>query len=139
MTRSTRLAWNSTSGWRDRGHVRVDYFKLNRFKEQPLPRDIVFGDFTFPAGTIFRSKLDWRVLSLTYTYSFFKSERFEGGLGLGIHIIEAQAEGGEPGTLNREQASDVGIFPTIAATAAYRISKRWSVTARAPTVLGEPQ
>jgi len=123
----------------DRGHVRIDYFKLNRFKEQPLPRDIVFGDFTYDEGTIFRSKLDWRVLTLTYTYSFFKSERFEGGLGLGIHIIEAQAEGGEPGTLRREKTSEVGIFPTIAASAAYRISKRWAVTARAQQFSASPE
>jgi hypothetical protein len=124
---------------KDRGHVRIDYFKLNRFSQQPLPRDIVFGDFIFDEGTVFRSKLDWRVLTLTYTYSFFKSERFEGGLGLGIHVIEAQAEGGEPGTLNREKASEVGIFPTIAASVAYRISKRWSVTARGQQFSASPE
>jgi hypothetical protein len=124
---------------RERNHVRIDYFKLNRFKEQPLPRDIIFGDFIFDEGTIFRTKLDWRVLTLTYTYSFFKSDRFEAGLGLGIHIIEAQAEGGEPGTLNQEKASEVGIFPTIAANAAYRISKRWSVTARGQQFSASPE
>ena len=123
----------------ERNHVRIDYFKLSRFHEQALPRDIIFGDFTFDAGTTFRSKLDWRVLSVTYTYSFFKFERFEAGLGLGLHIIEAQAEGGEPGTLNREKASEVGIFPTIAATAAFRISKRWALTARAQQFSASPE
>jgi hypothetical protein len=123
---------------RERNHVRIDYFKLNRFKEQPLPRDIIFGDFIFPAGTTFRTKLDWRVLSLTYTYSIFKTDRFEAGLGLGIHIIEAHAEGGEPGTLNQEKASEAGIFPTIAVNAAYRISKRWAVTARGQTFSANP-
>jgi hypothetical protein len=124
---------------RERNHVRIDYFKLNRFQQQPLPRDIIFGDFIFDAGTPFRSKLDWRVLTVTYTYSFFKSDRFEAGLGLGIHIIEAQAEGGEPGTLNQEKASEVGIFPTIAANAAYRISKRWAVTARGQQFSANPE
>ncbi len=124
---------------RERHHVRIDYFKLNRFAQQPLPRSIDFGDFEFDEGTLFRTKLDWRVLSLTYTYSFFKFERFEAGLGLGIHIIEAQAEGREPGTLNREEASEVGIFPTVAATAAFRISKRWSITARAQSFSATPE
>jgi hypothetical protein len=123
----------------ERNHVRIDYFKLNRFSEQPLPRPIIFGDFIFAAGTEFRSKLDWRVLTMTYTYSFFKSERFEGGLGLGIHIIEAQAEGGEPGTVDREKASEVGIFPTIAANVAYRISNRWSITARGQQYSASPE
>ncbi len=124
---------------RERHHMRIDYFKLSRFHEQPLPRDIAFGDFAFEEGTLFRTKLDWRVLSLTYTYSFFKFERFEAGFGLGIHIIEAQAEGREPGTLNREQASEVGIFPTIAANAAFRLSKRWSITARGQSFSASPE
>jgi len=124
---------------KDRAHVRIDYFKLNRFSQQPLPRTIIFGDFIFDEGTVFRSKLDWRVLTTTFTYSFFKSERFEGGLGLGIHLIEAQAEGGEPGTLNREEASEVGIFPTIAANLAFRISRRWSVTARGQQFSASPE
>ena len=117
----------------ERNHVRVDYFKLNRFQETQLARDIEFGDFTFDAGDTFRSKLDWRMLSLTYTYSLLKSERFEAGLGLGIHILEVKAEGSEPGTLNREGDSEVGAAPTFAANAAFRISKRWAVTARAQT------
>lgn len=124
---------------RERHHMRVDYFKLNRFVQQPLPRTIQFGDFTFNQGSQFRTKLDWRVLSLTYTYQFFKFERFEAGLGLGIHLIEAQAEGRAPGTLNREKASEVGIFPTIAANAALRLTKRFSFTARGQSFSASPQ
>jgi hypothetical protein len=124
---------------RENNHVRIDYFKLNRFSQQALPRDIVFGDFTFAEGTTFRSKLDWRVLTLTYTYSFVHTSRFEGGLGLGIHLIEAHAEGGEPGTLEREKADEVGIFPTIAANIAWRISKRWSITARGQQFSANPE
>jgi hypothetical protein len=124
---------------RDNNHVRIDYFKLNRFSQAALPRDIVFGDFLFPEGTNFRAKLDWRVFTLTYTYSFLHTERFEGGLGLGVHLIEAHAEGGEPGTLNREKADEVGIFPTIAATLAYRISKRWSITLRGQQFSANPE
>jgi hypothetical protein len=116
---------------RERNHLRIDYFKLDRFHDQPLPRDIDFGDFHFDAGTDFRTKLSWHVLALTYTRSIFKTERFEAGAGLGLHIIEANAEGREPGTLNREADSEVGIFPTVALNAAFRISKRWAVTARA--------
>jgi len=124
---------------RKRHHVRIDYFKLNRFNQQALPRNIIFGDFIFTEGTTFRSKLDWRVLTTTYTYSFFKSDRFEAGLGLGIHLIEAQAEGGQPGTLQREETSEVGIFPTIALNTALRLSKRWSITLRAQQYSANPE
>ncbi|HUQ11002.1 MAG TPA: hypothetical protein VM146_11865 [Steroidobacteraceae bacterium] len=118
----------------ERNHVRIDYFKLDRFGQVILPADIDFGDFSFDAGDTFRSKLDWRALSLTYTYSLFKAERFEAGLGLGLHIFEMHAEGGEPGTLNRDRGEEAGAFPTLALNAAYRISKRWAVTARYNTL-----
>lgn len=117
----------------ERNHLRVDYFKLNRFGEVLTPQLISFGDFDFQPGDRVRSKLDWRVLSLTWTYSLFKAERFEAGLGIGAHIIEAQAEIGEPGTLNREKFSEVAPFATVAVNAAYRISKRWAITARGQT------
>jgi hypothetical protein len=123
----------------ERNHLRADFFKLSRFREQALPRDITFGDFTFEEGETFRTKLDWRVMSITHTYQFLKFERFEAGLGLGIHIIQAQAEGGQPGTLNRERDTEVGIFPTIAANAAFRISKRWAVTARGQSFTASPE
>jgi hypothetical protein len=122
----------------ERSNMRIDYFKLNRFRESVLPRDLEFGDFSFDAGDTFRAKLDWRMLSLTYTYSIFKFERFEAGVGLGLHILEARAEGSQPGTLNRERDAEAGIFPTIAANAAFRISKRWAVTARGQSFSASP-
>jgi hypothetical protein len=118
---------------RNRNHLRVDYFKLNRYGETFTTQPIAFGDIDFQIGDRIRSKLDWRVLSLTYTYSLWKSERFEAGAGLGIHVIEAHAELNEPGTLNRETFSEAAPFATIAGNAAFRISKRWSVTARGQT------
>ena len=123
----------------NRSHMRVDYFKLSRFKQVPLPREIDFGDFTFPEDTQFRTALDWRVFSMTYTYSFFRGERFEAGLGLGMHIIQAKASGQQPGTLRRESESEVGIFPTIAATAAVRLTKKFSVTARGQSFSASPE
>jgi hypothetical protein len=114
-----------------RHNLHLDYFKLNRFSQVLLADDIDFGDFRFEEGTTFRTKLDWRVFTLTHTYSFIQGERFEAGLGIGIHIIEAQAEGMEPGTNDREEASEVGIFPTLNGIISYRISKHFAVTGRA--------
>jgi hypothetical protein len=117
----------------ERNHLRVDYFKLNRFGQVQATQPTSFGDFDFEAGDTIRSKLDWRVLSLTYTYSLLRGERFEAGAGLGLHIIEAKTELGEPGTTNRENFSEVAPFATWALNAAYRISKRWAITARGQT------
>ena len=118
----------------ERNHVRIDYFKLNRFGEVVAPEDISVGEQDFEEGDRIRTSLDWRVLSVTWTYSLFKAERFEAGLGLGMHVIEAHAEMKEPGTLNIEKFDEVAPFATVAFNAAYRISKRWSITARGPTI-----
>jgi hypothetical protein len=123
-----RMEFNFRLG--ERNQVRFDYFKLNRFGEAQLAQDVEFGDFSFDAGDTFRTKLDWRTLSMSYTYSLFRSESFEAGLGMALYILEIKAEGGEPGTLNRDRGSEAGLFPTIAANAAYRISKRWAITGR---------
>lgn len=116
---------------RNRNHLRVNYFKMNRFGEVLAARDAQVGDFDIVTGDRIRTKFDWRVLSLTYTYSLFKGERFEAGAGIGAHIVETQYEISEPGTTSREELSDVNPFATIAVNAAYRISKRWAITARA--------
>ena len=91
---------------RNRNHLRVDYFKMNRFGEVLARNDVQIGDFDVQTGDRIRTKFDWRVLSLTYTYSLFRSERFEAGAGIGAHIVETQYEISEPGTLSREQLSD---------------------------------
>jgi hypothetical protein len=117
----------------ERNHLRVDYFKLNRYGESTAKVPISFGDTDFDAGDRINTKLDWRVLSLTYTYSLFRAERFEAGAGIGVHIIEAHSEVAEPGTLNSEKFSDVAPFATVALNASYRISKRWAITARGQT------
>jgi|GEM_PF-490623 len=117
----------------ERNHLRIDYFKLNRFGDVILTNPLSFGDLEFDAGDNVRTNLDWRVLSLTWTYSLFKAERFEAGAGIGVHVIEAHAEMKQPGTLNIEKFNEVTPFATVAFNASYRISKRWAITARGQT------
>lgn len=114
----------------ERNNLRIDFFKLNRFGEVRLTEPIDFGDFSFAPGDLFRTVLDWRTLSLNYTYSILKNDRFEAGIGLGAYIFELKAEGGEPGTTNNDTDSEAGIFPAGAAFVTWRISRRWAFTAR---------
>lgn len=115
---------------RERNRLRVDYFKLDRYGDQLLARQIVFGDRTFEVNDRVQSTLDWRMLGFTYTYSVLRRERFEVGAGLGIHLLEAEARGEVPARFLREETSGVGAFPTVALDAAWRVSRRFSLTAR---------
>jgi hypothetical protein len=111
-------------------HLRVDFFKAGRFQQGTLARDIRFGDFIFDAGTQFRANLDWRTFSITYMYMPLLTERIEAGFLHGIHVVQTKASGGEPGTLNRESASEVGIYPTFGLGGTFRFTRRFALTAR---------
>lgn len=116
---------------REKHRLRVDYFKLERDGNTILARTINFRNDTYNAGDRVESVIDWRMMGFTYTYSPFKGERYEFGVGLGLHLIEAEARAVIRARSIREDGSGVGILPTLAVDGAYRISKRWSVTGRA--------
>lgn len=115
----------------DRGRMRVDYFKVNRFAATTLEETIDFGDEIFLVGEDVESSIDFRSLAFTYTYSFFKGEQYEIGVGAGVHLMEAKALGEVPARDIREDESGVAPVPTLAVDGIYRFHERWSVNARA--------
>jgi hypothetical protein len=115
---------------RERNKLRVDYFQLDRNGDTFLTHPIIFGNQTFAAGDEAVSELDWRMMGFTYTHSFVYTDRFELGAGLGVHLIDADAKGSVPATLqNHETSAAIGV-PTIALDGVWRISRRWAFTAR---------
>jgi hypothetical protein len=127
---------------REKNRLRVDYFKLSRHGNRLLDQTINFGDQTFfgcdptlPACIPDRAEtsLDYRALGLTYTRSVLYFDRFELGVGLGISLLEAHAKGEVVARNVREKEDGVAPYPTIALDSTWRISKRWSLNARAQT------
>lgn len=116
---------------RDRNRLRVDYFKTDRTGDELLARTIDFGDETFNIAERVQSELDWRMLGFTYMRSVFLRERFEIGVGLGIYLLEAAATAQVQSRFAREEIDGVGAFPTPIMDFTWRISSRFSFTARA--------
>jgi hypothetical protein len=116
---------------RERNRLRVDYLLLDRSGDQILTRTVSFRNQTFNLNDRVRSELDWYMLNFTYMYSALRTERFEIGAGLGVHLLEAKARGEVLARNVREQASGVGAFLTPALDATWRISTRFALTARA--------
>jgi len=115
----------------ERSRLRIDYFKLNRFGAVTLDEDIQFGNDVFLAGEPVETSLDFRFLAFSWTYSLLKRERYEAGLGLGMHLVETEALGEAVDRLQREQVSGTVPLPTLVLDGAYRINRRFSVAARA--------
>ena len=129
----TQARTEMTFRLRERNRLRVDYFKLTRYGDKVLTRTIAFGDQTFLVNERAQTLIDWRQLTLTYTRSLMRFERFELGAGLGISLLETRARGEVTARNVRESEDAVAPFPTFALDATWRISTRWSLNARGQT------
>ena len=61
----------------ERNRLFFDYFTLDRTGSATITQPIVFRDSVLQVGDPVQSQLDLRVLSLTYGYSFWHSEKLE--------------------------------------------------------------
>lgn len=116
---------------RKRHRLRVDYFGSERRGEAVLARDIVLSGHTFVTNDIVQSDLQYSMLGFTYSYSVIRTERFELGAGLGIHLLQADARGTDVTLEQHAESSGVGAFPTPALDVTWAISQRFAWTARA--------
>jgi hypothetical protein len=116
---------------RDRHRVRIDYLKLDRYGESTLTRPIVYRNTTYFTGDRVLSDFNVRMLGVTYAGSVLRRERFEVGLGLGLHLLEAAANAEVRARNVSEAGSGVGVLPTLAVDGSWRISSRWALTGRA--------
>jgi hypothetical protein len=114
----------------ERNRLRVDFIDLRRAADKVIDRTVQYGDVTFLVNNPVHSEFDWRQMDLTYTYSFLRSERFELGAGLGIHLLEAEATAEIPKTPQYADFNGAGPFATLALDGTWRISRHWALTAR---------
>ncbi len=115
---------------RERNRLRVDYFAIDRGANHTIARQIQFGDQTFLANDQVASELDYREFGLTYTYSVLRTDRFEAGIGLAVHFLEADARGAVEARQLRKEVTGAGAFPTIPLDLTWRISQRFAMVAR---------
>jgi len=115
---------------RNNNRLRVDYFETNRRADHAINREIVFGDETFEPNDRVTSSLDWREFGLTYTYSLFRNDHVEAGLGVAVHFVEADARGAVAAKQLRQEVSGSGAFPTIPVDITWRIWHGLALSAR---------
>jgi hypothetical protein len=115
---------------RERNRLRVDYFETNRRGNNPINRQILFGNETFAVNDQVTSSVQWRQFGLTYTYSVLRTDRFEVGVGLGVDFVEAEARGAVEAKQLRQEVSGAGAFPTIPLDFTWRISRRFAMVVR---------
>lgn len=117
-------------GWLDlmfrigeRHRIRAEYYQQVRTGDTVLGGEILFGDETYLAGDRVLSRTDLRKLDVAYTFSMLRYERFEAGLGLGIHLLQLEGSLNAPARFQRTQLDTAGPFPTLTADATWRITR----------------
>jgi hypothetical protein len=116
---------------RDRNRITVDFLELDQSGTLQLSRPIVFGTQDFNAGDVMTSSLQWRRTGLTWTYAFIQNDRFELAAGIGLHVMDLDVRGAVPARFASYETSVAGVLPTPAIETAWRITRRFSLTARA--------
>jgi hypothetical protein len=115
---------------RERNKLRVEYYEADRSAAHTLANTIVFGDQTFLAGETVQTSINWRSFGLTYTYSLYRSDRFEVGTGFGVYFMQAEAMGAVPATGQQTDKSAAEPIPTLPLDLTWCISRRFAATAR---------
>ena len=115
-----------------RNRIFFDYFTLDRTGNATVTEPIVFRDAVLQVGDPVQSLLNFRVLGLTYAYSFYRSEKLEFAAMLGADSvdIQAQVKVQSPAQHVNQMEDLAGPFPAPGLDATWVLSKRFYVDAR---------
>lgn len=116
---------------RQRSRIWVDFEDVSRSASHLLSRDIQFGNEFFPAGQQVDTMIGWRIFTLAYTYSVFRNDWLEVGVGAAANLIEAEVRGQVAALDELEDVSTAEVLPAIPVEFAWRFARRFSLTGRA--------
>lgn len=114
----------------DYHRIELGYFELGRNSSVTLANDLVYGDVTFPAGTVIDASMDTRILRAGYSYSLLRDAQKELGFMIGVHVANFEA-GVRAESADLEQHSKAGTpLPVVGAHGSVNLGKRMLLGAR---------
>ncbi len=114
---------------RERSKLRLDFFEQDRDGSVLLASPVVFGNQVFAAGQQLQSTLNWRMVTVTYTYSFYRSERLEIGTGLAVYALDMSAQLQVLANSQQQTETASGAAPALPLDVSWLISRRFSFNA----------
>ncbi len=111
----------------ERNRLFLDYFTLDRSGSTIVAEPIVFRDAVLQTGDPLQSQLNLRLLTLTYGYSFWHSEKLEIAATLGITAVDisVQAKVQTDDVHINQHEDQAGPFPTPGISVTWVASKRF--------------
>jgi hypothetical protein len=111
--------------------LRLDFEQVNRSASQVQSRDIQFGNVSAPTGSQLDSQVNWRMATLTYTYSVYRRDWLEVGVGAALQMVETRVQADVRALREYQADSLAAFFPTGALDVTWRFARRFALTARA--------
>ncbi len=112
------------------------YLPLDRHGTATVKNTINFGNTTYNVNDTIVSSLKVRSLALTYSYSFFQSERIEIGASLGFNVLGFDGQVAVPARLRTEYAENSAPAPLGGLDGTFRISSRFYAELRGQYIKG---
>jgi hypothetical protein len=111
----------------ERHQVHADFYKMTRHGDQVINQQILFGDNVYLGGDRVLTSIDLRKLGLTYTWSFLRTEKWELGAGLALHLLQLEGRLDAPTRFVTESLDTAGPFPTLVVDATWRVTRRFAL------------
>ena len=129
--------------WRfaDRHRVNVGWYEFKRKSRGRAQRAFVVetedGTLEFDTGVGLDTEFNWRLIPITYSYSFIQNERFELAGAAGLHVMRVKFGVEGFATINGNMAGFASESETVSAPlpvlgldATYAITPNWLLRAR---------
>jgi hypothetical protein len=132
-TFSLNFGWRFGKKW----ELGAQYFESSGARGRTLDEDIEWNDVVFGQGTGVVAGQEFRVIRVFFGRNFDTSERYNFGVGAGLHWLELSAFiegniiiGGGGNAFRRESVSAKVPLPNIGAWYTYSISPNWALKSR---------
>ena len=145
---SDQAVFRGGIAWRiaPRHRLTLEYVDFNRESTGVSERDFTIdtddGFYEFSAGATLTTHFDWRLIPITYTYSFYQTDNIELAGSLGVHWFKTSIgfageatvtpPGGVPTPVasTAEEESASGPLPVFGLQGSYALTKQWFVGAK---------
>ena len=125
--------------WRftEKFHLSLEYLTVDQDASATLNKDISWGDLDFAEGANVKSNLNVDVARIFVGYSFKQTDEWELGAGLGVHLLDLEAQltgnamiNGVPISNATEKEDLLAPLPNIGGYGAYAFSPKLIVMGR---------
>lgn len=122
-----RAQANYRFGKKQRSQLGLGYFSINRNATKVLEQELELGDYFYAVGTEIKSRYNFSIIRLKYTYAFLQDERVSMGATLGLFIMPLSFRLEAPGI--EAQATDfVAPLPLVGLSTTVRLTPKFRLT-----------